>query len=352
MEIVETLGVHGMPTAYKGSKPYIFVSYAHKDSETVVPIIAAMQEKGYRIWFDQGIEAGTEWSNNIAAHLEDCSVFVVFASYNSVKSENCLDEIAFAKSHQKPSLLIFLQEDVVLPKGTEMQTARFQRMFYTRHASDESFLEKLTEAPILDACREIPEVQEDVLEGVEELLAEPPVKAPAAVQEPEEKEPEAPDDESDEEEFGETPEEKKKRRALGRRLCWFGVLLELSYSAAGPWAMKWILATFPNGWVRFLLMIVPHALIALVIRLLTVKNAEKLTSTQQTDVFGYSLFAWIVSTILAVIIGAFKVPLEINGFLKFLLSLGLNVVPALVAVIVYFSILGISAKKCREERAA
>lgn len=346
-----------MPTAYKGSKPYIFVSYAHKDSQTVVPILDAMQKKGYRIWFDQGIEAGTEWSNNIAAHLEDCSVFVVFASHNSVKSENCLDEIAFAKSHQKPSLLIFLQEDVVLPKGTEMQTARFQRMFYSRHASDEGFIEKLTEAPILDICREVPEVQEDVLEGVEELVAEQPRKAeaPAAPkhreEEPEDEFGDEPDKElADKEEFEETPEEKKARRKLGRGICTVGVLLELSYCAAGPWAMKWILTTFPNGWVRFLLMIVPHTLIALVIRLLTVKNAEKLTSSQQTDVFGYSLFAWFVSSILAVIIGAFKVPLEINGLLKFLLSLGLNVVPALIAVVSHFSILSIAENKCREKQ--
>lgn len=141
-------------TTYDGDQPYIFVSYAHKDSATVVPIIRALQDCGYRIWFDLGIEAGTEWSNNIAAHLKSCATFVVFASKNCVQSENCLDEIAFAKAHQKPSLMIFLEDDVVLPSGTEMQTARFQRMFRSRHYTQETFIQKICEATMLDCCRE------------------------------------------------------------------------------------------------------------------------------------------------------------------------------------------------------
>ncbi len=139
--------------AYSGNEPYIFISYSHKDSSIVLPAIEAMQQQGYRIWFDRGIEAGTEWSNNIAAHLRDCAVFVAFVSKNSVKSENCLDEIAYAKSHGKPSLLIFLEENVTLPEGTEMQTARFQRMFYNRQSSLESFIENICAASILLPCR-------------------------------------------------------------------------------------------------------------------------------------------------------------------------------------------------------
>lgn len=139
---------------YDGDEPYIFVSYAHKDAAIVVPTIQTLQERGYRIWFDLGIEAGTEWSNNIAAHLQQCAAFLVFTSKNSVQSENCLDEISFAKAHQKPSLMIFLEDDVVLPVGTEMQTARFQRMFRSRHHSQETFIQKICEATMLDSCRE------------------------------------------------------------------------------------------------------------------------------------------------------------------------------------------------------
>ncbi|MBE6778421.1 MAG: toll/interleukin-1 receptor domain-containing protein [Ruminococcaceae bacterium] len=148
-----------MPTTdlhvYKGNDPYIFVSYAHRDADRVFPLIGALQEAGYRVWFDQGIEAGTEWSNNIASHLSNCSTFLFFTSSNSVQSENCLDEVAYAKSHKKPALLAFLEEDVVLPDGTEMQTARFQRMYVNRQRSMEEFIENFTGAAMFDACREV-----------------------------------------------------------------------------------------------------------------------------------------------------------------------------------------------------
>jgi hypothetical protein len=35
--------------AYNGSEPYLFVSYAHKDSHVVFPEIAFLHEAGYRV---------------------------------------------------------------------------------------------------------------------------------------------------------------------------------------------------------------------------------------------------------------------------------------------------------------
>ena len=138
---------------YNGERPYIFISYSHRDTNRVLPVIEAMEELGYRIWFDQGIEAGSEWSNNIARHLRDCEVFVSFVSEHSMASENCLDEIAFAKSNNKPSLMIFLEENVELPSGVEMQTARFQRMLHPLGEVAADFVLRLQGAGILSPCR-------------------------------------------------------------------------------------------------------------------------------------------------------------------------------------------------------
>ena len=35
--------------AYEGKEPFIFISYAHKDSERVLPILAQLQRRGYRV---------------------------------------------------------------------------------------------------------------------------------------------------------------------------------------------------------------------------------------------------------------------------------------------------------------
>lgn len=73
--------------------PYLFISYAHKDSETVSLFIKAMQNTGFRLRFDQGIEADTEWPKNIAAHLIEAEAVVVFMSPNTVAYQNCRNEI-------------------------------------------------------------------------------------------------------------------------------------------------------------------------------------------------------------------------------------------------------------------
>lgn len=178
---------------YDGNEPYLFISYSHADEDVVFPLIAGIQKAGYRVWMDRGIEVGTEWSDNIADHLTRCEAVIFFVSKKSVASENCLDEIATAKSKKKPAILIFIEEDVQLPPGVEMQTNRFQRMPLYRYDSVDQMVKALIEAPMLKPCYVEPVVEsvaepavEPVVEPVVESVVEPvvesvvePVVAPA-----------------------------------------------------------------------------------------------------------------------------------------------------------------------------
>ena len=47
-------------TPYEGKEPYIFISYAHKDSDRVFPILEELDRRGYRVWYDDGIAPGSE----------------------------------------------------------------------------------------------------------------------------------------------------------------------------------------------------------------------------------------------------------------------------------------------------
>lgn len=78
---------------YEGPEKYIFVSYSHRDGETIARILEALDEKGVRIWYDEGIEWGTEWPESIAKHLHECAVVMAFHSKTSVESRNCRQEI-------------------------------------------------------------------------------------------------------------------------------------------------------------------------------------------------------------------------------------------------------------------
>lgn len=59
----QTRGVPRMQktlSSYKGSDPYIFISYSHKDIDRVFPIIRMLQDDSYRVWYDDGVDPGTE----------------------------------------------------------------------------------------------------------------------------------------------------------------------------------------------------------------------------------------------------------------------------------------------------
>ena len=147
--------------------PYVFISYAHADGAQVIPLLEAMQAHGYRVWYDRDIVAGSEWSDDIADHLDGCAVCLGFVSDASVASENCRDELAFAKSRQKTVLLAFTDHGVQLSAGAEMQTARYQRLFLDDYATPADFVAALDGVPSLAACREEiapPEPPEEVSE--------------------------------------------------------------------------------------------------------------------------------------------------------------------------------------------
>jgi len=82
--------------AYEGNKPYIFVSYAHLDSEAVLPVIRALYERKYRVWYDEGIAPGSEWPDNIEQHLNGADTVLVFVSARSLGSKNCDNEVRAA----------------------------------------------------------------------------------------------------------------------------------------------------------------------------------------------------------------------------------------------------------------
>ena len=74
--------------AYSGNEPYIFVCYAHKDSNLVYQEIKELHNAGFRIWYDEGIGVSSEWPEEIARAVLGCSIFLVFISPEATASVN------------------------------------------------------------------------------------------------------------------------------------------------------------------------------------------------------------------------------------------------------------------------
>lgn len=117
-----------LPPAYKGSEPYVFVSYSHKDSDEVLKDISWMIENGYRVWYDEGIEFGQDFPAELALAIKKCSQFIVYLSPNSIESKYVNREINYAINLDLKIYPIFLIE-VSLSERLDFLLSTLQRLY-------------------------------------------------------------------------------------------------------------------------------------------------------------------------------------------------------------------------------
>ena len=132
--------------------PFVFISYAHKDAAVVLPCIEALKRKNINVWYDAGIQAGSEWPEYIAEKVFHCTKFIAFISSAYLESQNCKRELNFAISKKKDLLSVFV-EDVQLSLGVEMQLGTYQSIFKSRYGNETEFYESLSNEPWLTPCK-------------------------------------------------------------------------------------------------------------------------------------------------------------------------------------------------------
>ena len=105
---------------YEGSRPFLFISYAHRQSGPVLDTIRILHEKGWRLWYDEGIPAGSDWPANIARHMQSCERVVFFLSRRALDSHNCYSEMKAALRLGKPILIVRLEDAEAGEKWAEI----------------------------------------------------------------------------------------------------------------------------------------------------------------------------------------------------------------------------------------
>jgi tetratricopeptide (TPR) repeat protein len=97
--------------SYRGNDPFLFVSYAHKDADQVYSEIQWLHERGYRLWYDEGIDPATIFTAEIVKALSGACLVLAFLSPNAVASEWVEREIHVAVSSlKKPVVGVYLSE--------------------------------------------------------------------------------------------------------------------------------------------------------------------------------------------------------------------------------------------------
>ena len=107
---------------------YVFISYAHKDNEEVGKLIAALEHIACKVWYDTGIEKGSQWSEDLARHLLDADCVMWLVSKASAESKYVMGEINFAVTHDKLIIPVYIEE-VQIPLGVELLLGQIQSVF-------------------------------------------------------------------------------------------------------------------------------------------------------------------------------------------------------------------------------
>ena len=173
--------------AYTGDEAFVFVSYAHLDGHRVYPEIQALHEQGFRIWYDEGIDPGNEWPEEIAAALGRAAAFLVFISPAAAGSDNVRNEIHFALNRRKRFVAVHLEE-TELPEGLELRMGSIQGILKWRMTA-EHYRKKLalslpvvTRGAVVETRREMAQSEAAPIESA--VTPPPPKPASSRVEVP------------------------------------------------------------------------------------------------------------------------------------------------------------------------
>lgn len=349
-----------MAKAYEGDQPYIFVSYSHKDREPVMRCIEALQQAGYRVWFDGGIEVGSEWPEYIATHLAECTCVMAFISDDFVESIHCRQELALSQELHKEQLNIYLTR-AKLSMGLRLQLGLHQAVFRDNFQTEEAFLSELCSARILEKCRELPTAVKQTPPPAAEPREETPAPAPVK----EEAAPETPKNgfkqleellQSGKVEFASQEEQptqaadfvppppprtpaQKAAQAAFDKLCsrkgGSGAAMEFCYAPVSlllmylltPWTgISWLLVPILFG-LRLAISLRHRSVFQ---KLKKKAEAEGLTKEAESNAAISVLLSFLISTVISLIGGIFALRMEIFFLLRLLVAMGLNLLPFLI----------------------
>ena len=107
--------LHTKFEAYTGKEPYLFISYSHRDTEQVYPILDLLYDRKYRIWYDESCENGNDFRDELRQRIEGAEAVILFVSKSSMASPFCSMEIIVARENHKRLYPIYLDNEEIPP---------------------------------------------------------------------------------------------------------------------------------------------------------------------------------------------------------------------------------------------
>lgn len=148
--------------AYEGPEPYLFISYSHTNMDIVYRIINKLEQEKFRIWFDDTMEVGEDFREELKTKIEGCAAFIIFISNASMTSKYCGMEIITAFKNNKKIYPIYVEDNVEIPPALKMILENLQHVKGISTESEEKYVNKMIKGLPIETMRSLV-VQDNVL---------------------------------------------------------------------------------------------------------------------------------------------------------------------------------------------
>ncbi len=147
--------------SYEGTEPYIFISYSHADTDSVYKILKVIDKEKYRFWYDDTMEIGEDFREELRSRIENCSAFLLFISETALNSKYCGMEIITAYKYNKKIYPVYLNDDVKIPPSLTMILENLQHV-KGANITNEKYINKLISGLPIETMRSL-QTEGDVL---------------------------------------------------------------------------------------------------------------------------------------------------------------------------------------------
>ena len=158
--------------AYEGNEPYLFISYSHRDEKIVFDVMNRLDKEKYRMWYDDTMEVGEDFREELRVKIENCFAFIIFISESAMNSKYCGMEIITAFKNNKRIYPIYVDDDVQIPEVLKLILENLQHVRGLGVDDNQKYVDKLVESLPTETMRSLA-IEDDVLvkckDGSEEI---------------------------------------------------------------------------------------------------------------------------------------------------------------------------------------
>jgi hypothetical protein len=90
----------------------IFVSYRSVNRAIVEVLISDLKDMEHEVWYDQELEGGQKWWDNILNQIYQCDLLIFAVTAQSLESRPCQFEYTYANALRKPIIPVMLESGI------------------------------------------------------------------------------------------------------------------------------------------------------------------------------------------------------------------------------------------------